>query len=611
MAAVQPAGVAKSDRSRPDAIARKNPVRGELVAWAKGGPEMSVPRLTELELVEQLAEAPTVGLGPSARGVLKSWTSSVKGNYSVGGDGRVIDASPLLSVRPDLAMLPLRSGASCQLPPRAAGTLAVLSRKLNAYIDGLAPRKLDGTRVSVKNLEEVLRQEKRGKRPEWVRVEAVPAMLQILMHEEKPLRRLLVDLLSEIKEPRATSALVRRAIFDLDPEIRAAAQKALKGRNPEDYRPVLLKALHYPWAPAAWHAADALVSLGDRSAVANLVSMLDQPDPAGLQPMKSRFILQDIVKIQHTRNCLMCHAPSATGSDVCMKPDPWLKRRSSITAKQAASLIASGKLSPDALVGYGGASGMGAMANAARSGGCVMVESDLMIRFDVNFLRQDFSIQLPVVGKAADRRFDYVVRTRVYSKREAERLRAKLITRENYPQREAVLFALRRLTGQDAGNTTIAWKKLYPDAEVEVESRRLVEKMLRASPLELPVLLKSYGEGKGDAYTRALMVGVARLPASSREPARTALARRLSEIDVTALRKRLLDELPGVRQAAVKACELRKEKDLIPDLIGRLDDSDADTAQLARSALKVITGKDLDGAKAWRQWLKDGVALGD
>jgi hypothetical protein len=59
------------------------------------------------------------------------------------------------------------------------------------------------------------------------------------------------------------------------------------------------------------------------------------------------------------------------------------------------------------------------------------------------------------------------------------------------------------------------------------------------------------------------------------------------------------------------ACEKKKETDLVPDLIARLDDSDSDTARLARSALKVITGKDLDGSKAWQQWWKDGVALGD
>jgi HEAT repeat protein len=599
----------KIARTRPDAVGRANPPAGERVGWGKGGQEASIPRFSEVQLLEELARAPTVGLGGSARGVLKSWSSSIKGSFGMGGDGRVIDASPVLSVRPDLAMLPMRSGASCQLPTRAAANLAMLSRKLNAYIDGLAPKKLDGTRISSKNLEQVLREEKRGKRPEWVRVEAVPAMLQILVHEEKPLRRLLVDLLTQIKEPRSTVALVRRALFDLDPDIRAAARSALKGRNPDDFRPVLLKALRYPWAPAAWHAAEALVSLGDQQVIPNLVTMLDQPDPAGLQPVNNRFIYQDLVKIRHTRNCLLCHAPSAKGEDVCMKVDPWVKNRTTLTAKQATSLISKGQLSVDALSGYGGSSGLAALANAQRSGGCVTAESDLNIRFDVTFLRQDFSIQLPIAGPGTNQRFDYVVRTRVYSRKEAERLSAGVTPRETYPQRSAVLFALRRLTGQDAGTTAVAWKKLYPDAEIEVESVRLVQKMMKANPLELPLLLKHYGESKGEAYTRALEVGVARLSGSSREAARGALAKRLSEMGLAAVRKRLIDNLPGVRQAAVIACEKKKENDTVPDLIERLSDSDAETARLARSALKVITGKDLESAEAWRSWWKDGVAL--
>jgi HEAT repeat protein len=188
---------------------------------------------------------------------------------------------------------------------------------------------------------------------------------------------------------------------------------------------------------------------------------------------------------------------------------------------------------------------------------------------------------------------------------------SKANPQETYPQRDAVLFALRRLTGQDAGFTTVAWKKLYPDAEVEVESGRFVQKMLQSGPLQLPLLLKSYGEKKGEAYSRALIEGLTRLPPSARDQARDALARHLAEVDAATLRSRLNHAHAGVRQAAVMACERKKERELVPDLIARLEDSDADTARLARSALKAITGKDFEGAKAWRQWWKDGVALSD
>src|SRR5262249_42658352 len=133
------AGLGKVASTRPDAIARANPAADQRVAWAKGNFDVTIPRLTEQELLQQLALAPGVGLGGSAQRVLKSWSSNIKSGMSLGGNGQVMDASPLLSVRPDLTMLPLRSGVNCQLPAKAASTLAVLARKLHVYIDGLAP----------------------------------------------------------------------------------------------------------------------------------------------------------------------------------------------------------------------------------------------------------------------------------------------------------------------------------------------------------------------------------------------------------------------------------------------------------------------------------------
>lgn len=235
-------------------------------------------------------------------------------------------------------------------------------------------------------------------------------------------------------------------------------------------------------------------------------------------------------------------------------------------------------------------------------------EMDLMIRFDITFLRQDFSIQLPIAGPGTNQRFDYVVRTRILTREQADRVLAKTVPRETYPQRDAVLFALSRLSGQDPGTSTLAWKSLYPDAEIVIETRRLVRRMLQAGHLELELLLKNYGEGKGEAYTRALTTGIARFTGSAREQAREALARRLAVLDVIALRDALSNKQSGVRQAAVMACERKKDSGLVPDLIARLEDPDADTARLAASALKVLTGQDLVGVKAWQEWLRNSVA---
>jgi HEAT repeat protein len=594
-------GQGKPTRTRPTAAARAAPAAGAPVGWARDKVGDPIPRLSEGQLAAQLAGVPDVGLGQSAQRVLKALTGSMKGTLKLNGDGRAADNGALFGVRPDLASLPFRSGPGAQASGRAAVYLALLSRKLNAYVDALAPRQADGTRTSPKNLEAVLTNEKRGKRPEWLRAEAVPALQQILMHEDRPLRRLLIDLLAQIEGPAATAALVRRAVFDLDADNRAAARAALRGRRAEDYRPVLLGALRYPWAPAAWHAAEALVDLNDRQTVAHLVTFLERPDPAGVQPVKRRHVVQDLVKVLHVRNCILCHGLSATGNDVAMKVDPWLKQRTVLTKKQASALIASGQLSPASLQGYGGGGGGG--------GGCVTAQTDLMVRFDITFLRQDFSVPLPVgVPGTAPQRFDFVVRTRVLTPTQVARLRAGGKPQDVYPQRDAVLFALRKLTGRDAGPTTAAWQALYPDAAVEVEAGRLVRKLLKASPLALPLLLKSYGENKGEAHARALAEGVTRLPGAGRAQAREALACRLAGLDVPALQGALKDARPGVRQAAVLACAKKKDAALVGGLIARLGDDDAETARLAQSALKDVTGQDLGGAGAWRRWWEDGRA---
>src|SRR5262249_57156923 len=93
------------------------------------------------------------------------------------------------------------------------------------------------------------------------------------------------------------------------------------------------------------------------------------------------------------------------------------------------------------------------------------------IRGALPFLRQDFSVShtvagpgprpAPVVAAPGARpgvvvappsvRFDYVVRTRVLSKKETALLQSIHPDRPGYPQRDAVLFALRELTGEDPG----------------------------------------------------------------------------------------------------------------------------------------------------------------
>jgi HEAT repeat protein len=608
-------GRAKVSVTRPSLAVRTAPAPAEqagllkdhLLPPAKVQPVARVNparpgQTAELELLAQLAEMPQVGIEDCGQNIANTWGSFLKDHGSVG------NPAPVLMVKPSLAALFLRSGEASRVSSQAARELAVLSQKLHAYIDALAPLKPDGTRATPKALEKKLKEEKHRKRPEWLRVEAVPTLQQILMHEGKPLRRLLVDLLSQIPEARATAALSRRALFDLDPEIRAAARNALKTRNPEDYRPVLERALRYPWAPAAWHAAEALLELKTSQAVPSLITLLDQPEPSAVQTRGKRFVVQDLVKIRHTTNCLLCHAPSGQGKDLCMAADPILTRTATLRTKQALAMAASGQLNPNNL-GRTTSYYTGATTVTGLGKEFTQAQVPVQVRFDINFLRQDFSVQLPGAGIGAIARFDYVIRTQVISPQKAAQLRARVQPQDSYSQRDAVLFALRGLTGQDAGSTSIAWQQLYPTAPTDAEADRLLGKLLQAGPLQRPLLVKNYRAGKGEAFTEALLGAVVQVSGPSRDEVRAALAHRLAELGQSPLRGYLHAGKAPVRQAAVLACERKKDMALVPDLIARLGDADASTGRLAGSALKSLTGQELSTQQQWQQWWAQGSRL--
>ena len=87
------------------------------------------------------------------------------------------------------------------------------------------------------------------------------------------------------------------------------------------------------------------------------------------------------------------------------------------------------------------------------------------MRADITYLRQDFSL-LERVAKPDNwpewQRFDCLVRTRELTADERAVLDKKPRKSKpvSYPQREAVLFALRELTGLDAGEESADWYEL-------------------------------------------------------------------------------------------------------------------------------------------------------
>jgi hypothetical protein len=236
---------------------------------------------------------------------------------------------------------------------------------------------------------------------------------QIFQTESAELRRDLIESLAAIKGDESTKALARRAVFDLSPLVRADAVRALAKRSRDDSRSIFLAALRHPWTPAADHAARALVDLNDQKAFESVKKMVDQSDPKGPFMEGKKWYVREVVRVNHLRNCLLCHAVSL-GSDPVSAPIP-----------------TPGQPLPPA---YSGRS------------------RSPSIRADIVYFRQDFSA-MHKVDKPEKwpefQRFDYLVRKRELTAKEIDKLIANApkdkAAASSYPQRDAVLYTLYQL----------------------------------------------------------------------------------------------------------------------------------------------------------------------
>jgi hypothetical protein len=272
---------------------------------------------------------------------------------------------------------------------------------------------------------------------EHITLTRVAALMQVLAPESPDMRLGLVKYLAGVAHPEATRALARLAIFSPEEEVRRAAVDALQVRRERDYTDVLLRGLRYPWPAVARRAAEAAVKLERADLVPQLVALLDEPDPRAPVPeevdKKTVPVVHELVRVNHHRSCLMCHAPGNTD-----------------------------KVSPEALTAAVPVPGEPLPSPAQ---GYVTTSPDIVVRVDVTYLRQDFSVRQPVADAnpwPEMQRFDYLVRTRVLTDDEAETYRAKFDRSEAdrpSPYRRAVLAALRDLTGRDTEPTAAAWKR--------------------------------------------------------------------------------------------------------------------------------------------------------
>jgi HEAT repeat protein len=574
-----------------------------------GSLEKRVDNRTEEELRQQLAQVTEVGLGRLGPRVARAYKRAFLAKARAVGEPGLTDPSPLLEVVPPVRQLGPRGGADRQLPAREAKTLETLARKMKAYLQAVAPVGPDGRRPAgaARDLLERLRDDVRRDRPEWLRDEAVPAMVQLLMGEATPYRRVLVEMLAATPGKKSTAALVQRAVFDLDAGIRGTAVGALRSREAALYRPPLLKALRYPWAPAAEHAAEALVALGDHEAVAALVTLLSLPDPAAPRPGPGKAVLvTEVVRVNHLTNCVMCHPPAFSQLDPVLGVDPVLDNQQNSETGGGCGSGGSARLS---------AAGSGTYSGLQTSSGL----PPLLLRGDITFLRQDLSVQQPVgqpalralPGVAAGQpvRFDYLVRTRDATRSERADLRAGRRDASGYPQRDAVLFALKELTGKDPGPAAEAWQELYPLAKADAAATRLGDQLAAGPPQGRGAAIAKLRQGEGPAYTEALARALPELRGETRENARGALAERLAREPFDDLCERCKDADAEVRRAAAAALGRKGDKAAVPELVALLDDPDPAVVPAAQASLKQLTGQSHATPAAWKEWWKKQVEV--
>jgi len=390
-------------------------------------------RIEERHTPAELLKVPEVDLeripanAQQAKVQLAQLTQKIRREDSVAPDGFL---KKVIKERSDLQGLPFLMGGACRMEPALSNSFASAVATTH---DSL--RAAD--KATFRTVEPVERfWERWGGQDNSA---GIAALTQIYGPQKPARRESVARSLQSIDHPSSTKALARAAVYDFDYQVRWAALDGLKGRSKEDYTDVLLAGLHYPWPTAAQNAARAIVRLDRRDLVPQLVAFLAEPDPRAVFEKevdgKVVPVVREVVRINHHRNCLLCHAPSQAnvmpGGVVAVVPTPG---------------------EPFPVPDDSGGSPYGSMP------------TESMIRSDITYLRQDFSVLQPVANAhpwPEMQRFDFLVRTRVLTAEEAREQRKQQKIAGVAPVSEnhqAAIQALQRLTGKnDVAPTAAAW----------------------------------------------------------------------------------------------------------------------------------------------------------
>lgn len=152
--------------------------------------------------------------------------------------------------------------------------------------------------------------------------------------------------------------------------------------------------------------------------------------------------------------------------------------------------------------------------------------------------------------------------------------------------------------------------------DYQAEVRRLSASFLEASSADRPAVLAKLRDSKGAAHTDALARAIPSLTGVTFDQAREALSHRLTRMTAATLVEMLSDPDREIRRAAALAIGMKEERQLVPDLIGKLLDREDMVARAARTSLKALTKQDFgpetdasavereQSAARWREWWK-------
>jgi hypothetical protein len=341
-----------------------------------------------------------------------------------------------LEHRPDLRGLPYMMGDACRLNPEDAQSFQSAVRAVRTAIDAQVASASNGI-ATIGFWRQVGGQEG----PTSLNSRSgIAALTQILGPERQDVRSEFVSELALSRHVEAIKTLARMAVFDPSTDVRIAAVKALRERpNDAVTAEIFMHGMRYPMADVAKRTAQAIIALDRKDLVPQLVSLLGEAAPddpvEAVVDEKPVCTVREVVRVNHHRNCLLCHAPANSG-----------------TSEEVPALAPTpGQPFPQTSREYYGDR---------------IILSGPAVRADTTYLRQDFSMLMPVADAAPwpeMQRFDFLVRTRVVEGQELARLQQAVRERvqvEPTAHQEAAARTLRALTGKDAAPTQAAWQRV-------------------------------------------------------------------------------------------------------------------------------------------------------